>query len=150
MSKQVSLFEEHKPYKLLLDDERTLATTYARMSKLIGRDSVVYFADNWVIVKSYDEFISTIQKEGVPELISWDHDLSLEQYLPESLWNKKGAYEEFSKGFKDKTGMDCARWFCEYLSERNLDMIPYFVHSQNPVGAENITSLLESYKKSRM
>jgi hypothetical protein len=49
---------------------------------------------------------------------------------------------------KEKTGFDCAKWLVNYCLERNLDLPEYFIHTMNPIGAENIKSLFENYKKS--
>jgi len=36
----------------------------------------------WKIIRDYDQFISFIINNGVPELISFDHDLDQSHYLP--------------------------------------------------------------------
>ncbi len=102
---------------------------------------------NWTIVRSYKQFVDTITDRGVPEIVSFDHDLG------------ESAYKEFVKchaehrnidydRIKDKTGMDCARWLIEYCISNSLTFPQYFVHSMNYIGRENIISLIESYKKS--
>ena len=45
--------------------------------------------------------------------------------------------------------MDCAKWLVNYCLDRNLDLPEYYIHTMNPIGAENIKSLFESYEKSR-
>jgi hypothetical protein len=91
----------------------------------------------WDIVKSYNEFVEYLNKNGIPKRISLDHDLS---------------YEDQSKidyaTFKEKTGYDCAAYLIEYCMKHGLEIPEYYVHSHNPVGAANIRSLLESYKRS--
>jgi hypothetical protein len=74
----------------------------------------------WSIVRSYEEFCSFITEFGVPELISFDHDL----------------------GDGVPTGMDCAKW----LVENEYPVKQINVHSANPVGRANIEGLLNNWK----
>lgn len=79
-----------------------------------------------VIVRNYDEACEYMESIGCPLFISFDHDLG-----------------------EGKNGYDIVKW----MIERDLDMqgnfIPYEfkyeVHSQNPVGAENIRKSLGKY-----
>lgn len=90
--------------KLFLDDERDPP-----------RDG-----GNWHIVRSYDEFVNYINENGIPQHISFDHDLG-----------------------DGKTGYDCVKWL---LTDRKLPKgFTYYVHSQNPVGRENIVGLFACY-----
>jgi hypothetical protein len=84
----------------------------------------------WVIIRSYKEFKTIIIKNGIPEIISFDHDLGLQMESEE------------------KTGYHCASFIIEYCMNHGLELPEYYIHSHNPVGAANIKSLLESYKKS--
>jgi len=85
------------------------------------------------VVRNYDEAISIIKEYGVPNFISFDHDLGID-----------------SEGKLLKSGYDLAKW----LVDSDLDdkcKLPFDfsfkVHSQNPVGKQNIISLLEGYLK---
>ena len=91
--------------------------------------------DEWDLVRSYDEFVDYIKKNGVPELISFDHDLGKEHYKALFKTPKKHILEE---GFKEKTGYDCAKW----LVENNYKINGYDCHSMNPIGKTNILTLL--------
>lgn len=83
----------------------------------------------WMIARSYAEAVSLVETHGCPEVVSFDHDL--------------GAVD----GRVQKTGLD----FAMYLVSRDLDadILPddffFTIHSQNPVGAENIKCYLRSY-----
>jgi len=63
----------------------------------------------------------------------------------------KSGFPEIMEGIEsstdEKTGMDCAKWLVEYCLDSNLQLPEYTIQSANPVGKENITSLLENYKK---
>jgi len=76
-------------------------------------------------VYDYEEFTEFISQNGLPDFISFDHDLGLE-----------------------KTGYDCAKWLVEFCLDKNLILPEFQVHSQNPVGKENIEALLNNFKKS--
>ena len=111
-----------KGYWLLIDDERQPKDVY----KLSG--NIDYFNNNnWVVVKSYDEFVSQIEKNGLPERISFDHDLGM-----------------------GKSGMDCVKWLVEYCMDKHVPFPKYVVHSQNPVGKQNIISYITSFKNTSM
>jgi hypothetical protein len=44
-----------------------------------------------------------------------------------------------------KTGLDCAKFLVEYCLDNQIHKINFQVHSQNPVGKENIESLLNNF-----
>ena len=95
--------------------------------------------ESWHIVRNYKEFVSYIDNLGVPDLISFDHDLGLEHY--EALENDPRRHL-LNEGFTEKTGYDCAK----YLVRKQLEVKDFKVHSQNPIGQYNITSLLNCWK----
>lgn len=97
-------------YSLYLDDEREPKTD-----------------KDWVIVRSYDAFVETIEKQGLPAEMSLDHDL----------------------GEDSQSGYACAKWLVERCLDEGWDLAPVDinVHSANPVGAENIRSLLGRFQQ---
>jgi hypothetical protein len=130
--------------KLFLDDYRhpTGAFGYTKLA--------VYLEGGWTVVKSYKQFCKYILKFGLPDLISFDHDLADEHYKFD---NRDFAPENYDmlnqEVFKEKTGYDCAKFLVGYCMDNDLDLPKYLVHSMNPVGRENITFLLKGYEKSR-
>ncbi len=76
----------------------------------------------WDTVRSYNEFIDYITVEGVPDVISFDHDLGT-----------------------GLTGYDCAMWLV--TNDVDISDCDWRVHSENPVGAENIRVLLVNWTK---
>lgn len=104
--------------------------------------------DGWDIVRSYDEFVDWIQHNGTPDEISFDHDLGVEQHIKHYYHNGKleNPPDPLNTTIKERTGYDCAKWLCEYCYENGLPLPKYNVHSANPVGSENISSLLTNYK----
>lgn len=85
--------------------------------------SPIGIPENLIWVKSYDEFINQIKENGLPDGICFDHDL----------------------GDQEKTGYDCAKWLVKYCLERYLPLPKWNIQSANPVGKENIRSLLQNY-----
>ena len=53
---------------LFLDDVRQVMDTFHYTKH------PVYTEDNWDVVRNYNEFCNYIQDNGVPALISFDHD----------------------------------------------------------------------------
>lgn len=85
------------------------------------------FLDDWRncpegfdLARNYDEFVDYIERNGVPNYISFDHDL--------------GSY--------DKTGYDCAL----YLVKNDLKINDFSCHSANPIGRKRIYDLLTDWK----
>ena len=81
----------------------------------------------WDFVRSFEDATSYIRENGIPEYISFDHDLGTEL-----------------------NGYDIAKWMVEQDLDRTLSFPKGFefnVHSANPVGARNITEYLNGYLK---
>lgn len=128
-------------YYLFLDDVRQPSqVTWVRYPEI--RD--------WVVVRDYAQFVDTIKKKGVPVFVSFDHDLADEHYRP-SMYNPDRHYSSYYHNgtFKEKTGYDCARWLAEYCISNRHDLPNWVCHSMNPIGRENIESIMISAEKSR-
>jgi hypothetical protein len=100
-------------YSLFLDDERV--PPYKSKRK-------------WIVCRTVEEAIKTITQYGLPEFITFDHDL----------------------GHGKRTGMDLAKWLVEYDMDHDIirkDNFDFDVHSMNPIGAGNIKGLLSQYLK---
>lgn len=101
---------EIQPYLLYLDDVRDPST---------NRD--------WTVVRSVTAFQETILNQGLPEEISFDHDL----------------------GDDVPSGYDAVKWLIDLAIENDLPLenVETNVHSANPVGAENIRGILASFQR---
>ena len=97
-------------------------------------------------VKSYDEFVNWIENNGLPDGISFDHDLADEHYHYD-MYKGSEEYNKHYSEFKEKTGFSCAKWLIDYCSINNKKLPKFNVHSANPIGAENIRSLLNNFIK---
>lgn len=126
---------EHMKRALYLDDVRTPTTP------LPGYEP-------WEVVRNYDEFVAWITANGIPDMISFDHDLA-EEHMND--YYEQVAQQGFQHPsydlFQEKTGLNCADWLITYCQDNNVPPKKCCVHSHNPVGAANIQSLINGYKK---
>lgn len=106
-----------------------------------------------VWVKSYDEFTQWILSHGLPDRISFDHDLDDEHYVAYGYIDLDPALPESHQigidydSFKEKTGYDCAKWLVAHC-EQVGGMLPLCtVHSANYEGAQNIRQYLLNASK---
>lgn len=125
---------ERTPYNLFLDDYRT-PNNVIGYAHSIGIRPDLYIKNQWVIVIDYNHFVETITERGLPKIVSFDHDLADCHYM--------GDFSDPN----EKTGMDCAKWLIDYCIDNNLSLPEYYVHSMNPVGRQNIKSILDGYKQ---
>lgn len=127
-------------YKLFLDDYRNPFDCVGYMNRRIGRDSTKYIGE-WVIVKDYNQFCDIITEKGLPELVSFDHDLANEHYLYDLA--TKDDWNDYYLTEHEMTGYDCAKWLIDYCMIHGKKLPKYFIHSMNPIGSENIKKLLD-------
>lgn len=122
-------------YNLFLDDERT-----PKICADIYKDNI-YTDLDWFVVRNYQQFREAIFNKGLPNIISFDHDLADEHYKE----GQKSNFTEFNyNDCKEKTGLDCARFLKEYCKENNLELPTCYIHSFNPVGRRNIINELNN------
>ena len=93
--------------------------------KLFIDDERYPIGDSWVIARTSNEAVEIIKEHGIPSFISFDHDLG---------------------------GSDTSMIFIHKMIDFILDgdmMIPdnfdFYVHSQNPIGKQNIEGILKSF-----
>lgn len=112
-----------------------------------GRVPKVKGTIEWVL--NYEQFVQWIEKFGLPDVISFDHDLADEHYTPKEYWHDYQLSKEYqeSRDYQEKTGMDCAKWLVDYCIDNGVPLPIYYVHSANPVGADNIRGILDNYRK---
>lgn len=127
--------ESLKRISLYLDDTRTPTDTIPGYHP-------------WNIVRNYNEFTEWIIKNGIPDLISFDHDLA-EEHVDDyfNQLTNQGFQQPNYQLYKEKTGLDCANFIAEYCQKMKVDLKNCCVHSHNPVGATNIQSFINGFKK---
>jgi hypothetical protein len=82
-------------------------------------------ASSWVVVRSSNDAKNWVLKNGIPNEISFDHDLG-----------------------ETDTSMEFIHWMIEKILDGELKIPEHFqynVHSANPVGKDNIHSLMNSF-----
>lgn len=102
--------------KLFLDDIRTVDMIYDQA-----------MVPEFDVVRTYEDFVNYIQKNGLPDFISFDNDLGLDD-----------------KGEVAPDGYAAAKWLV-YESGIDLRSLKFKVHSANPVASEQIDGLLKNY-----
>lgn len=128
-------------YDLFLDDVRNpgditlgwnLLTLRFRLTQAIPTPTTNGI--NWsnkdnkpVVVRSFDEFTDFIKtqcehkgQDGLPAVISFDHDLEPDHYNGGSVGKNTGA--------------DCARWLVQFCLDNCYSFPDVFSHSMNPPG----------------
>jgi hypothetical protein len=90
----------------------------------------------WEVARSVAQAIRIVKEKGYPQFVSFDHDLGY----------------DLDKNQPWPTGMDFARFLVDLDIETNRmpEGFQYYVHSQNPVGVENIRGLLDCYLRVRL
>lgn len=133
-------------YYLFLDDIREPYEAGNYMYPVDIRKE--YRLNEWVVVRDYKSFVDYIAGNGLPYLISFDHDLADTHYTPEHLWDDYDKSKEWqeSQVHQEKTGYDCAKWLVEYCLDNNLNLPLFYCHSMNPVGKDKILGLLNNKK----
>jgi len=103
-------------------------------------------ADNWEVVRNYDEFIAHIKMNGLGayEVISLDHDLG-EGAMVEYYTNVKPNYELDYNRIPEKTGMDCARFLVAEAMNTKIPLPTIYIHSANPIGSANMIGYINNY-----
>jgi hypothetical protein len=100
----------------------------------------MFLHKKWEVVKNYNEFINWITKNGLPEFISFDHDLADYEISKEM---------QDTQVYTEKTGYECAKWLIDYCLDNNLKCPKFYCHSMNPVGKDKINSILEQFSTPR-
>lgn len=115
---------------LFLDDTRHPKKHYDYLSNTNGFGEL-YITEQWINVTTLRSFKQAIEHQGLPERISFDHDLGEDEH-----------------GNIRESGMDCAKWLIEYCLDNDIKLTTEFkVHSSNPEGCVNIRSILNNFIK---
>ena len=140
----VFLFEK----KLLSLSMKRISRKNVTMKKRIYLDDVrtPIEKNEWVIVRSYDEFVEKINEIGLENisLISLDHDLG-DTAMAE--WHRN-VYHNYTLDYDnitEKTGMDCTKWLVEQWMD-GKPVVNVVVHSANAIGSANMMGYINNYR----
>lgn len=126
-------------YNLFLDDVRIPENCgYMKTN--------IYFDREWVIVRSFADFVKHVTENGLPDLVSFDHDLA-EAHYHESMYEGNTVYMKYLETVSEKTGKHCAVWLTEYCQDNGKKFPNWVVHSMNPAGKVSIESFISGYLK---
>ena len=103
-------------------------------------------ADDWIVARNYDEFVSQIKLHGLGrfEVISLDHDLG-EAAMVEYYTNVKNNYILDYNNIEERTGMDCCRFLVAESMNEKIPLPQIYVHSANPIGSANMMGYINNY-----
>jgi hypothetical protein len=116
---------------------------------------------DWVIVRSYDDFVDMVDSIGLDNIstISLDHDLG-DTAIHEFRHNGSKHYKIDYDNIDEKTGYDCVKWLVNYFytmyperlemsyTERKRTDIVFptvVVHSANPIGSANMMGYINNF-----
>jgi hypothetical protein len=126
-------------YNLFLDDQRNPSDGYLHDSRktLFEASGVI----DWVVVRDYEEFVKMIDTRGIPDRVSFDHDLQFEHvryFVEHTISTGFIEYANFNK----KTGKGCAEYLMALVKKLDYPCPICYVHSANHVGRKNIAKVL--------
>ena len=128
------LDDQRDPYKYL--NTKSTSATFAR-NKQFYDDLSKHYDINFVWVKNIYQFINYIKNNGVPQFVSFDHDL-----------NNRGGGEGLSDEQKlNNNGVNCAKWLVNYCKQMGQSLPKFYVHSANPKHGPEINRVLTSENK---
>lgn len=116
-------------YALFIDDTREPSFLTRWDAPAESREFARTRLYPWIVVRDYDEAVSYIRDFGWPQTISFDHDIG-----------------------HAGNGHDVLKAMIEMVLDGELEVpddFEWYVHSQNPTGAENIRGLMQSFLRSR-
>ena len=137
--KQNNINPENQAINILwLDDQREPYNYFSKNSNsgawLRNHDYYINnvfnrYNPNFIWVKNLKEFEDYIINNGLPNMVSFDHDIKPKNY--------EGQHEN---------GADVANWLVNYCKQNNLKLPWCFAHSANKNGIERINQIINNYK----
>lgn len=113
-------------------------------------DDVKPIPIDWVGARSFKEFTDFIKKNGIPEKVSFDHDLFRTEYHVIKDRPANRPLIEFPidyNSYKHKTGYHCAKWLFVECHRLGKPLPEWTIHSDNSTGSTNIKNVLEKGKR---
>lgn len=115
----------------------------------------------WIVVRSYLEFVNKVKELGLEtiEIISLDHDLG-DTAMREYFNNVAPNYSLDYSNISEKTGYDCAKWLVDLFYDTNekwsqksrdvkrastMEFPLVYTHSANPIGSANIMGYINNF-----
>ena len=117
---------------LFLDDERNPSDV--TWVNYVNKEDI-----EWTVVRTYNEFVNAISADNF-DCYSFDHDLQDYEMRPiEPIQSAFGEVTmELDDVYQERTGTDCARELVQMKGKVDI----FYIHSKNPIGCENMLSIL--------
>lgn len=127
---------------IFLDDLRDPKDAFAHTNQ------PMFLEWEWSVVRSFDEFAEWIHANGLPDFVSFDHDLHNDHYTPQHLWSDYEASKAWQDAqvYDEPNGLHCALFLIIFCKTKGFDLPEWYCHSMNPVGKDNISVALNSFK----
>lgn len=116
------------------------------MNKIYLDDVRTPIDPTWIVVRSYDEFVTKVNEIGLENIgaISLDHDLG-DSAMKEWHRNVYHNYKLDYNNITEKTGYDCAKWLVEQWMN-GKPVVDVYTHSANAIGSANIMGYINNYR----
>ena len=121
-------------YYLFLDDSR-------QPSKVTWMDLPQNV--EWVVAKSYQEFVVAILTRGIPKFVTYDCDLCDEHY--KAFFEMRHRYVIHYNEFKTKCGIDCAEWMLKQCQRLKIPHPEFLAHTMNTYARGFIENKIKKY-----
>jgi hypothetical protein len=137
-------------YNLFLDDERIPYSSDKDVKNAFAvTKNPIYYTMHWQIVRNYYQFVNVIQKQGMPSVISFDHDLGKtyeKSEMPDGFITHDNEYEILNT---EMSGYDALKWLCNLCLDKNIDLPVIWLHTANTTGFTNMRDYIKSFNKIR-
>lgn len=138
---------EHKKRYLLLDDNRTPSECWLDITQSKENLTVKTgtFDKDWEVVKTYDAFVKSIIDKGVPDIVSFDNDLTFSDYsrYGDVLRGKCSYHYEKERD----NGIAAFRFLVEFCERHETKFPKIYIHTANEyarkVMEEKLKELIE-------
>ncbi len=133
---------------LFLDDVRNVKEGYLWDKKISLLEISKIPEYKWDIVRSYEEFVKYIQKNGIPDVVSFDNDLwdvshELAVNPTSELLTKQFQMIGWQE-FEIKTGAHCAQYLVDACRAHGKPVPTYYIHTANSAARPIIREILEN------
>ena len=128
------LDDQRDPQKYL--NTKSTSATFAR-NKEFYDNLLKQYNVNFVWVKNLYQFKEYVENNGIPQFVSFDHDL-----------NNRGGGEGLNDEQKAiNNGVNCAKWLVVYCKAMGQPLPKFYVHSANKKQGPEISKVLTSESK---
>lgn len=129
--------------KIFIDDDRQPVECVKLMKNRIS-DTSIYAQKDWIVIRTFGEFKRWVEENGLPTLISFDHDIAPK--------NEDREHIDINDWFdleenREWNGVDCLKIVINYCLDHNCSLPGILIHSQNPVGHDNIEADVKRFKR---